>query len=467
MFYCNKEEYHSELFNIVRQFKRHEQAEISCLFCVEKLTINVGDSALKSPKNFLFQFDFKTKTKKEALFFLKTTLYNVLKSHFNESLPWGALTGVRPTKLVYEALNLGKTLDDAKENLINNYFVSPKKAGLACEIVKNQKPYLLTNEEKNNLVNLYVHIPFCPSRCNYCSFVSLSSRKFSHLIEMYFEKLIIELEQDLTILKSQNKKICSIYIGGGTPSCLPIPMIEKLFAVLKPYSNDCEITFEAGRADTITPELLDALHEKATRICLNPQTLSDTTLKKIGREHTAEEFFTAFNLIKKLNFVVNCDLIYGIDESEEDFLMTLEKVLALRPENITIHTLSNKKGAKMEQEVKSDKTAQESIVCPQQRFESQLALHGYHPYYLYRQKEQLSSLENVGYSLLNHECKNNISVMEETLSIMASGAGAISKKIIRSETNTKIARLSNLRDVQLYLDRFDETLEKKESFFKS
>ncbi|MCL2861410.1 MAG: coproporphyrinogen dehydrogenase HemZ [Firmicutes bacterium] len=477
MFICQKEEYYSELFNIVRQFKKHETRNISCLFEDDKFIISLNDKITagevsdhphlkKNERNDAqlnsFNFNFTKKSKKETLFFLKTTLYKVLSKYFNETLPWGALTGIRPTKLVYDALDGGKSVDEAKEFLIKNYFVSEDKAALTCEIVQNQKPYLLSNEEKNNFVNLYIHIPFCPSRCNYCSFVTLETKKFSHLIELYFEKLITELKHDLSLIKFQNKKIYSVYIGGGTPSCLPLPMIKKLLSYL---TFDCEITFEAGRSDTITKELLEVLKEGGvTRICLNPQTLSDDTLKKIGRVHTAKDFFDAYDLIKKRNFTINCDLIYGIDETEKDFQNTLEKIIELKPHNITVHTLSSKKGSKASQESKKSDSVWESNINVRY-ITNQLEENNYHPYYLYRQKEQLSNLDNIGYSLKKYECINNISVMEELLSVMAIGAGAISKQIFHKKDNTQIERFANLRDVQLYINRFDEILKKKGEFF--
>ena len=418
----------------------------------------------------------------------KIALYKALSSHFNKQLPWGSLTGIRPSKMVYEMLNSGLSLSQAKQKLQDDYFVSSKKADLIISIVENQinadSPQVFAFKHKKNNVNLYVHVPFCPSRCNYCSFVSVPLAKQRHLLDPYVDTLVDEIKEAKDILTQNNKQIYSIYIGGGTPTVLNDQQLEK---ILKEIGADgsIEFTLEAGRPETLTKNNLSLMKNYGvTRISVNPQSLNNKTLEYIGRGHTAEEFYNGYNLAKQFGFSINVDLIAGLQgESLNDFLYTLKEVVLLDPCNITVHTLSVKRGSALNQGIKNikpclenssqqhvaisahDSSNENSVAAMLDSVHQILLAAGYSPYYLYRQKNMQDNLENVGYAKANKVCVNNITVMEEQLSVVACGAGAISKAI---DLHTGlIERFASPKDVKMYLERYkDIVLDKKEFFDK-
>ena len=389
----------------------------------------------------------------------KNTLYRALRTHFDREVPWGSLTGIRPSKLVYEELLQGTAdFEGIADKLQREFFVHADKARLITEIVRNQQGHI---PREPDWVNLYIHIPFCPSRCYYCSFVSEVIDKQKGLVEPYVEKLCLELVAARELLRQSGRRVFSIYIGGGTPTVLST---EQLARVLTACAEPCaEFTCEAGRPDTITHEKIAVMKNfGVTRVSVNPQSLNDDTLKAIGRKHTEAEFYAAYGLASTAGFVINVDLIAGlVQETPDDFAATLTKVSALRPQNITVHTLSKKRGSQVKEQCMTEFS---SNVSQMTAFAGRyLTDMGYIPYYLYRQKQMLDNLENVGYCLPAYPCVNNITVMEEALSVVACGAGAISKLVIPQEN--RIERLANIRDVKLYLERFDEQISKKQKFF--
>lgn len=386
----------------------------------------------------------------------KKSIYEALEGCTGKHLPWGSLTGIRPTKLAYDMLRSGNQIKNIAELLEKDFKVSNKKAQLIQEIICNQKGY--TTE--NNLINLYIHIPFCTSKCNYCSFVSSTIDKQKKLVEPYIDTLIYEIKETVKLIKSLNKTVYSVYIGGGTPTAIDVDLFEKVLSCI-PYRN-IEYTCEAGRPDTITSEKLDIMHAFGiTRISINPQTFNNKTLQSIGRKHTVEEFINKYNLAKKYNFDVNMDLIAGLSgENFEDFKYSVDCAIDLQPENITVHTLSRKNGADLKAQAYTynfeiDKMIDYSI--------EKLMVNKYYPYYLYRQKQMLGNLENIGYCLKNKQCINNITTMEECLSVIACGAGGISKRIFND--NGRIERLANLKDIKLYIENAEERLIKKQNFY--
>ncbi|MBE5730726.1 MAG: coproporphyrinogen dehydrogenase HemZ [Clostridiales bacterium] len=380
----------------------------------------------------------------------KTELYKVLSAYTGKKFPWGALTGVRPTKLGYEIAAAG---GDIVEGLMA-YEVDKQKAETIKRIIGNQMG--LKRSEKK--ISLYVHIPFCTSRCNYCSFVSLPTKGNEALMARYTDFLIKEIQSGVETLCEGDYQVDSIYIGGGTPTALSDDLLEAVLASI-PYRG-IEFTVEAGRPDTITASKLDIMERHGvTRISINPQSFVDKTLGEIGRAHTADDIKRIYRLAKG-RFIINMDLIAGLSsEDMDDFSYTIDEVAKLKPENITVHTLARKNGSI----IKTKGVSNTHNVSQMVDFAySKLLDIGYEPYYLYRQKNMLDNLENIGYALPGTMCVNNITTMEEFYSVFACGAGAISKRIFEGN---RIERHPNLRDVRLYIEQFDERLAKKVKFF--
>ena len=425
----------NEVFNVYRSFG--VDIDVKCRF--GEGIIEVGDNRYK--------VDYSPKMNEARG--RKHALYAVMSDYPGITLPWGSLTGIRPTKLAYELLVQGKTVDD-----LADYGVSKEKIEAVKAILENQEPFTTSYKK----VNFYVHIPFCSSRCNYCSFVSMPvNKKTLPLMQRYTELLKGEIESGLKLLSENGYEIDSIYVGGGTPTALST---KQLSEVLQPLSGlNVEFTVEAGRPDTIDTEKLNAMkNANVTRISVNPQTFSDETLKRIGRNHTSEDIYNVYSAAKGM-FDINMDLIAGLTgENMADFELSIDKVIELKPENVTVHTLSKKNGSLL----KNNNDAVGSDVSEMTEYAyKRLSDAGYSPYYLYRQKNMLDNLENIGYALDGKVCANNVTTMEEFYSVFACGAGAISKKV----TEDGIFRLANVRDVILYIDQYDQRLRKKENFF--
>lgn len=384
----------------------------------------------------------------------KIAVYDALRAFTERTMPWGALTGIRPTKLFYECMNAGKSVDESKSLMQRIYRVSEARADVLKKIIFSQQGKVRFSDE---YVNLYVHVPYCTTRCSYCSFVSMPIDKCKRQSEEYARLLCDEIKASLDLLKNNGKKILSVYIGGGTPTAIDDKSFDVLLSAIGDF--DCEYTCEAGRPDTVTPEKCDIMRAHGvTRVCVNPQTLNEKTLELIGRRHSVQQFFDAYDIVKSRGFDINCDLIAGLpEESAADFVASYDAIRALKPDNITVHSLSKKNGSALRY---SDRSNEQTYAM------LDYTLHNmgeYAPYYLYRQKRQECNLENVGLSLANKMCVNNITTMEETVSVMACGAGAISKVIGRGT----ITRFANMRDVGQYLLRYDERLEAKLEYFSS
>ena len=401
------------------------------------------------------------KSKKYKYFkrFSKLCLYEFLSYLTNKSMPWGCLTGIRPTKLFYELLSEEKQdYEKAKMRLVNEFYVTPAKAEVVKQIALNQGQ--LVKDDK--VVHLYVNIPFCPTRCNYCSFVSGGLKECQKYVEPYVEALKKEISCTLKMLDKHKYKIKTIYFGGGTPTALSAQQLDSILSEINFVVE--EFTVESGRPDTITKEKLDVLKKhNVTRICINPQTFCDETLKSIGRNHTSADTKNAFKIAKDYNFIINSDLIAGLEnESFSDFKSSLLKTLKLAPKNITVHTLSIKKASRLIEENK-EKTS-ENIVEKMIDFSfEELTKNGYKPYYLYKQKNMIGNLENIGYYKDNTACLFNIVSMEEVASIVACGANAISKRYFKKFD--KIERWANVKNLNDYITRIDEMIEKKNKLF--
>ncbi len=415
-------------------------------------------------KSYEYEYAFPhklTELKKKSLRkrVVKNHLYKLVSSSLNISLPWGALTGVRPSKFARDLIEYGEAKPHTiPEILQRDYFVSNQKARLVGQIIKNQKGII----RNDNLIDIYVNIPICPTRCLYCSFISSELKSVLNRVDEYIDCLIKEIDCVKEIIKKKSFIVRNIYIGGGTPTSLTATQLDRLLNNLNFPVH--EFTVECGRPDTITAEKLDVLKTQGVnRISINPQTFCEATLKRIGRKQKNSQVLDAYTLALERSFVVNMDIIAGLPgEKLGIFKRTINTLLELAPHNITIHTLSLKNGASMRNENKMN--LEKDVDKMVEYAEIELAKQGYKPYYIYRQKNQLKGLENVGYFRDEHLCMFNIESMEETNTIIGIGAGAISKRVFNIEN--RIERLANVKFIEDYISRFDEMLEKKKEFYK-
>lgn len=392
----------------------------------------------------------------------KQFLYDRLWEYTGLKPDWGILTGVRPVKLTGELVSKVNSADEAKELLIRNYYLSEEKANLLLDTWKNQQNIMGKSDEK--AVGVYVGIPFCPTRCVYCSFPSYQASE--EKIRSYLAALNQEIVFTGREMQRRGWYPESIYIGGGTPTTLSEADLERLLKQI----NDCfgqtglqEFTVEAGRPDTITREKLEIIKSSgAERISINPQSMKEETLQRIGRAHKPEDILTAFGIARKIGFsVINTDLIAGLPGEEPgDFLNSLRSIMELKPENITVHTLAVKRASKLK-EIDEDYSYHQGKLVREmlERGAAVLAEAGYQPYYLYRQKQMTGNFENVGYALPGTESLYNIKIMEENQTILALGAGGISKVWYPKEK--RLERIPNVSNFEIYVERIEEMLQRK------
>jgi len=367
---------------------------------------------------------------------------------------WGILTGVRPAKLAISGLIEGKSKTEVRNFLAKEYLVNPKKAALVTDIAATEKK-IISRVPKNSC-SLYISIPFCPTRCSYCSFVSFTSAKLLNLLDPYLDHLCRDIGNTVDMIKALGLTISTVYIGGGTPTTLNAKQLEKLLDTVTSQIDSSvleEFTLEAGRPDTITEEKLKVIKDHdVTRISINTQTLNDDVLELIGRKHTAADFFRAFEMARKAEIKhINTDLIAGLPgEGFGSFSETIDEIIKLHPDNLTFHTLCIKNAADFAHNRNKlyMNTFSETSKCVDY---SQLSAKnaGYIPYYIYRQKNTVDNLENVGFALPGAEGLYNIYMMEEIHSIFAVGAGAVSKMVSRD--GSKIDRIFEYKYPYEYL----------------
>lgn len=435
-------------------------------FCViertengEQLSVRVSLNGEKANASRSGTFSDKTD---EAAFC--RMLYGVMQKLTEITPAWGCLTGIRPVKKVNKLLDDGKSKEEIFSILKKEYFVSDQKLELAYKTAVAQTEPLKALDKRS--YSLYISIPFCPSRCSYCSFVShsIESAGAKKLLPDYVKKLCEEISQTAQIARELELRLDTIYIGGGTPTALSAEQLEIVMDSVKKnfdISKIREYTVEAGRSDTITEKKLEIIRDfGATRISVNPQTMCDDVLKAIGRKHTAEDVVSAFKTARRLGFDnINMDTIAGLPtDTPEGFRHTIETLCGLDPESITIHTLTVKRSSNLfaEEEKNIDGRIGEMVDFGQAR----LLDTGYIPYYLYRQKNTAENLENVGFAKAGYECLYNIYIMEEAQTILAVGAGG-STKLVNTETG-KIQRLFNYKFPYEYISRYDKMVAKKE-----
>lgn len=391
---------------------------------------------------------------------LKIAFYKAGTALLGYEPPWGALTGVRPVKLPTRAMLEGRSPEQAGKELEREYFVSPERAALAVDCAKASVETLRTLRPKE--VSLYIGIPFCPSRCAYCSFVSADVGRTLKLVEPYVEALLREVDEAGRVLKEAGLTVRSFYMGGGTPTALSAGQMDRLLSRCEerlPMEGCTEYTVEAGRPDTITREKLEILKaHRIGRISINPQTLEEHVLEAIGRKHTPGDIRDACALARSVGFdCMNMDLIAGLpQDSFSGFCRSLEGVLDMGPENITVHTLALKKGSRLMEEGGQCAGGAEAARMLDFSRES-LAASGYRPYYLYRQKYMSGSLENVGWAKPGTESLYNIVMMEELHSVVSLGAGGVTKLI----GGGRLLRLTNPKFPQDYLSGLGKVLGQK------
>lgn len=411
--------------------------------------------------------------RKEKKNVLKQELYKMVSTGLGRELPWGTLSGIRPTKIAMKLLDEGASDDEVFRYMKDVYLASDEKAQLSVDIAKREKA-LLDKVDYDNGYSLYIGIPFCPSTCAYCSFTSYPLGVWRKSVDRYLDAL--EKEIDYTAQKFYHKKLNSIYIGGGTPTTLEPYQLDGLIRKIRCSFDlkDClEFTVEAGRPDSITREKLMALKKNGiSRISVNPQTMKQETLDIIGRHHTVEDTIESFKLARELGFDnINMDLIMGLpEESIDDVKHTMEVIKELNPDNVTIHSLAIKRAARLTifkdryQDMQMVNTQEHMSVC--EKYCKEIGLE---PYYLYRQKGMAGNMENVGYAKTGKAGVYNILIMEEKQTIVACGAGASTKRVW-AEPNPdgthRIERCENVKDVGQYIDRIDEMIERKQKLFE-
>ncbi len=397
----------------------------------------------------------------------KRFLYRTLSTVLKRELPWGNLTGIRPTKIAYGMLEEGRNDEEIRTFLKEAHYVSEEKCALSLDIAKRERQ-LLSDIHYEGGYSLYIGIPFCPTTCLYCSFTSYPLAAYRKLVEDYINCVIKEL--DYVSENFADKILDTVYIGGGTPTTLEAEQLDRLITALKDkfdFSAVKEFTVEAGRADSITREKLEVLKKHDVgRISINPQTMKQETLQIIGRRHTVEQVMEAYNLAREIGFEnINMDLILGLPgEIEDDVQNTIDKVVELAPDSLTVHSLAIKRASKLSQWITEHGVSTLRNTDATMEIAAQGALKlGMAPYYLYRQKNMSGNFENVGYAKPGKFGLYNILIMEEKQTIVACGAGTITKRVFG---DGRIERCDNVKDVALYIEKVDEMIERKRTLLE-
>ncbi|MDR1064877.1 MAG: coproporphyrinogen dehydrogenase HemZ [Oscillospiraceae bacterium] len=404
---------------------------------------------------------------------VKLAFFRAARRASDIELPWGATTGIRPSTLITRMTRSGLGEKAAARALVREYYVSPERAELALDSARAELAArsLFDDKYPDGALALYVGIPFCPTRCAYCSFVSQSVEKSMKLLPPFLDALKREADALADILKRSGPRVAALYVGGGTPTTLDAPALDSLLAHLNgafELSALREYTVEAGRPDTITAEKLAVMKARGvTRVSVNPQTMSGDVLRAIGRRHTPEDTYAAFALAREAGFdAINMDLIAGLPgDSEDGFIASLDAVLALGPENVTVHTLSLKRGSRVTLENTPTPSGAEVSRALSRAFPA-LRAAGYSPYYLYRQKFTSGGFENTGWAKPGQNCIYNMIMMDEILPVLALGSGVT--KLVSPEG--RIERIFNPKYPYEYIERIDGVLDKKsriEDFLRS
>lgn len=385
----------------------------------------------------------------------------------NNKLPWGSLSGIRPVKRVVQMMEKGMNNDEIAHAIYEQFAVSDEKIKLAIEIAERE--VRVFPKPPADSCSLYLDIPFCPSKCIYCSFASMGVDKMSQFVEPYLEAMFKEIDATARIVKNLGFHIDTVYIGGGTPTTLSAEALDRLLwkiTEIFDLSNLREFTVEAGRPDTITASKLAAMKRCGVdRISVNPQSMNKKTLDIIGRKHSPEQISSAMELVRKYDFrAINMDVIAGLpEETAEEFSDSLDKVVAFDPENITVHTMCIKRAARLTTEDEKVELSKDAEVERMVRYAYDLLKkNDYHPYYLYKQKKTLGNQENTGFCKDGYEGFYNVYMMEELQTVVSMGVGGVTKLI----KGDRIERIFNIKDVREYIRRLDEQIERKNYMYE-
>lgn len=455
----------------------HEKdpADSRSLFIHSSMAFDVGDVVFRcairdgyanvnEEKRFPQAGGGKQETRKQYKRMLKNNLLTALEAFTGKKMPWGILTGIRPVKVVHKLLDRGFSEEDIQDRLTGFYRLSPDKAKLCLEIAAVERKHILPYDGKK--VSVYISIPFCPTRCAYCSFPSHEVGKWGYLTDQYLDCLYEEMQGVRNTLDDAGRSVQTVYIGGGTPTVLNHAQLKGFLGQVKRCfvsEETREFTVEAGRPDTLDGEKLDTIKAAGvTRISINPQSMNSATLERIGRRHSPEEVIRAYDLARSAGHNnINMDIIIGLPgENTEMVIRTLDAAMNLKPEGLTVHTLAIKRASRLKKQGKDlDWVKEEEISGMIEAAASYAAGMGMKPYYLYKQRYMVGNHENIGYSLPGYECLYNMQIMEEKQSIIGLGAGAVSKLVFLKED--RLERLENIKNVEYYISRFDHVMEKK------
>ena len=398
---------------------------------------------------------------------VKLLIYKALSEVTEKQLPWGTLTGIRPTKIATAMLEQGRTEDEIRAFMREKYLVSPEKQELSIEIAHREEK-LLSSLHGVKGYSVYIGIPFCPTTCLYCSFTSYPIAAWRDRVGKYLDAL--DKEIDFVAENNADDILDTVYIGGGTPSTLNAEQLERLLhkiVTTLPMEQVSEFTVEAGRADSITRDKLEVLKKYGvTRISVNPQTMNQITLDRIGRRHTVEQVLEAFQLARELGFDnINMDMILGLPgEGVEEVKHTMEVIKELKPDSLTVHSLAIKRASKLAQWIRENGMEELHNTDETMAIAEKTAREiGLVPYYLYRQKNMSGNFENVGYAAPGKFGVYNVLIMEEKQTIVALGAGSITKRVY---LGGRIERCENVKDIEQYLSRIDEMIERKRELFR-
>ena len=450
----------------------HIDTEALCIDTDLQIIVDSDEKAIKVTalrnKEILYtnMGDVVSNNKKQYKNYLKRMIYGCLSHLTGKELPWGTLTGVRPTKIAFERLEQQVPKIEIEAFMREQYLCSSEKIEICLKVAEREVKLLQEMDYKNGY-SVYIGIPFCPSTCVYCSFTSYSLEKFGGQVEQYLQALFQEITYAGTCYK--DKKLSTLYLGGGTPTTLSAGQLERLLTHID-HSFDLtptmEYTVEAGRPDSINADKLNVLKAHGvTRISINPQSMRQKTLDIIGRKHSVEQVIETFHMARELGHDnINMDIIVGLPgEVKEDVAYTLEEIDKLKPDSLTVHTLAIKRAARLNLEKDHYQDMAPTDTCQMLQLTEDYAKNaGYLPYYLYRQKNMADNLENIGYAKYGKEGLYNILIMEEKQTILALGAGALSKFIFHEEN--RLERVENVKSLKDYVERIDEMIQRKRNF---
>lgn len=465
--YLNNMNFRYEVYQIVNIFYNLYDIEFTqdekCDLSVKIIDSNRLSIEKINEKEIVYNLNNNYKLKEE----IRRNLFLYLSNITGKTMPWGTLVGIRPCKIALEKLKEGESEESIIKYYHEHYITAGNKAELCIDIAKKEVNFVNDN---SNSVSIYIDMPFCPTRCLYCSFTSNPIKICKDIVEPYISKLCFEIGEISSYIVRKKLKIECVYFGGGTPSSISNEQFEKvlnsIYNNLIKHKNVKEFTVECGRPDSITENKLRSMKKyEVNRISINPQTMNDETLKLIGRAHTSRDVVDKFTLARSLGFDnINMDIIVGLPlEGVNEIKKTCTEILKLKPDSLTVHGLSIKRGSKLHEAIlKSgsyEKVSQDDLILMfEETLKASVEL-GMKPYYMYRQKNIAGNMENIGYSLTQKEGIYNIEMIEERQTIIGIGADAVTKVFFKDEN--RIERFPNVKDVREYISRTDEMINKK------